>query len=78
MTKNDLTYLIETDLSDPNLNQLYTERNQIIEHFIRIMHTFLIKVSIPFGAIPIATLSYYLYFTTDLGNDAFLLPFHIK
>lgn len=63
--------LIFTESLDPISNHLYKESNKQIETFTWILHTLFTKVSVPFGIIPMAIISYYLYFTTELGSEAF-------
>lgn len=59
------------ELFDVDSKYLYEKMNTKIEKFTWILHTAITKVSIPFGIIPMVMNSYYLYFTTELGNEAF-------
>ena len=38
------------------------------------MHILIVKISVPGFVLPKAIISFFLYFTTDSGNDSFLLP----
>lgn len=57
---------------------LYTKINNTIEIWTKVLHTVIVKFTVPFSAIPFIVTSYYLYFTTDLGKDAFHAPVNIK
>lgn len=61
------------ELRDPISKCLYEETNTAIELWTKIIFKFCIYVMIPAGGIPVVGLSYYFYFTTDLGKDAFIM-----
>lgn len=56
---------------------MYDETNRQIEKWTKIIDVVVVKVTSRFAIIPQIVLCYFLYFTTDLGNDAFELPFAI-
>lgn len=53
------------------MKELANEANETIDKWTRIAHTAFVKVLILAGSIPAGVVSYYLYYTTDLGSDAF-------
>lgn len=55
------------------LKQLYEKTNRQIEHVSKITHFVMVKISVPVIVLPKALLCYFLYFTTDLGANAFEL-----
>lgn len=61
--------------ANPTSKRIYDEANEIIEKCTKIMYFISVKVSWPGVVIPIAIYSFYNYFTTDLGFDAFRMPF---
>lgn len=56
---------------DPKLLVLYTAASQRITKWIRPVHFILIKATPPLCTSPSIVASFYVYYTTDLGNDAF-------
>lgn len=71
-----IQFLIE--LNDPISKHLYTQANNQIEKWTATFHILFIKVPLTLAFIPLIILSYYLYFMTDFGSDAFLLPSYLK
>lgn len=67
-----------TESHDPITKCLYDESNKSTELWTKVIYTFCIKIIIPLGAIPILCASYYRYYTTDLGTDAFIVVDQIK
>lgn len=59
------------------MQAMYEETNQLVEKITRIIHDGMINWGIPLFTLPKAVISYINYFTTDAGNAAFVLPFHI-
>lgn len=55
----------------------YVEINLTAENWTKIIHFVYMKVILHVNMIPKAILSFYLYFATDFGNDAFQLPFAV-
>lgn len=53
---------------------LYMKTHRIVEKFSKIMKFVIVDVTVPGFIIPKAIFSFYVYFTTDLGADAFELP----
>lgn len=78
----DGQHIIQTDLftesSEPESKKLYKEESDKVDKWIGLYHTAIVKVTIPLGGLPIAIYSYYTYYTTDMGADAFQLPFLIE
>lgn len=60
---------------DPVAKKLYEKTNAMVERWSELLYMGLVKISIPLVTLPFLILSYFLYFTTDLGSDSFLLPF---
>lgn len=54
---------------------IYEDANAFVEKLSTITDFALTKASFPIVLMPFPILSYIQYFTTDLGSDAFLLPF---
>ena len=58
-------------LRDPKSKKMYEEAHEAIEEWSKIVY-FVTLVLSPISLVsPNAILSFYTYFTTDLGNDAF-------
>lgn len=62
-------------LLNPTSVIIYEEANAFAEKWINIITFVFVKVTLPGITIPFFLISYLLYFTTDLGEDSFLLPF---
>lgn len=60
------------------MNRLYEETSERIENYTRMLLSLLVKITIPMGNAPIVILSYYHYFATDLGSEAFIMPSYTK
>lgn len=56
------------------LRTLYSETDERIQKWIKIVHVALVKVAPVFCVLPPSIVSYVTYVTTDLGNQAFELP----
>lgn len=67
-------YFIFQGLQNEASKAIYVEVNDRIEKWSQIVHFVLVNVSIPFLILPKYLVSFYLYYTTDMGNDAFELP----
>ena len=67
----------QTGMVNPESKLMYDNLNGKIETWSDMFYLLLVKVSAPGLLIISFSVSYYLYFTTDLGSDAFLLPFHL-
>lgn len=52
---------------------MYEKTNRQIEVVSKITHFVMVKISAPLFVLPKALLCYFLYFTTDLGSNAFEL-----
>lgn len=64
--------------SDEMSIQLHNKVNEQVNKWTQLVHTFMVKCSIPIGGFPIIIFSYYTYYTTDLGAESFLLPICMK
>ena len=53
--------------------KLYEKTNRQIELISKIAHFIMVKLSVPGFVLPKAFVSFFKYFTTDLGRDAFEL-----
>lgn len=61
-------------LEHSNSHKLYTKTGQILEKCIEFLDIAVLKVT-PIAAVwPATIVSFFTYFTTDLGNAAFELP----
>lgn len=58
----------------PASKPIYLETHRLVEKICKIMTFVLLNVTVPSFVIPKAILCLSLYFTTDLGPDAFDLP----
>lgn len=50
---------------------------QLVEKLSRIINFVMMKLGVPLFIIPKAIISYFMFFTTDAGRDAFELPFEM-
>lgn len=64
-------------LKSPTSKSIYMEANIFVEKWSSIIYVLFTKASVPIMILPLLILSYFLYFTTDLGRNAFQLPFVI-
>lgn len=60
---------------NPEWKFKYSNLNDKIEKWSNILYSALIKVSVPGILLPNFISSYYLYFSSDLGSEAFGLPY---
>lgn len=67
-----------TGQNDPTSKYLYNKANETIDKWTTNLHTFLFKISIPIAIIPTLLVSYYFYFATDMGGEAFIFPSLMK
>lgn len=58
---------------DPISRCVHEKTIEKIEMLTRIVHFLFVKVLFPFTLIPFVAISYYLYYTTDKGPDAFIV-----
>lgn len=61
--------------STPITKSLYSAANRNVERVSKIGAIFLYVIMVPFYIIPAIIQSYFTYFTTDLGELSFQLPF---
>lgn len=54
---------------------MYVETNELIEKWCNIIYTITIKLFVPILLLPKFIASFFLYFFSGLGDDAFELPF---
>lgn len=64
-------------LVSPVSRAIYEKYNQQVEKYGDALVIFMRRVSIPCFICPKFIVSFATYFTTDLGNDAFQLPYHL-
>lgn len=62
-------------LINPKSKEIYTKANETIEKWSEIIHLCFEKLTLPLIGPPFIFVSYFLYFTTDLGRQSFFLPF---
>lgn len=56
---------------------MYERTNQMSEKFSKIIYFVIVDATIPCFMVPMVTRSYFLYYATDTGDDAFELPIPI-
>lgn len=61
-------------LSNPISEELFCKTNHQVEKCSEFIYFIVFKVSPPAYVLPKAFFSLFLYFTTDMGQDAFMLP----
>lgn len=64
-------------LKRPTSKAMYERANELSEKFSKIIYFVIVDIAIPLFVAPKVILSYFLYFTTDAGNEAFELPIPI-
>lgn len=72
--KFNLFYL-NKGLGNPISKTHYEKVNEKIEKLSGKLYFALVKISLPAFVLPDFIVSFFLYFSTDLGNQAFKLPF---
>lgn len=55
---------------------IYSKAIAFVNNFTKILYFILMKIAFPLITFPYLMTSYHRYLTTDLGPDAFQLPFH--
>lgn len=73
LRSNSIENSISTDSYDPITKYTFKRTVERIELFTKIIFILFVKVLFPMGVIPMVIVSYYLYFTTDKGSDAFIV-----
>lgn len=53
---------------------IFTETNQLVEKIVDWFYFVSIKLTVVGAYVPLTIYTYFIYFTTDLGNAAFELP----
>lgn len=61
-------------LENPSAAAKFIEVNEMVEKMATFFHFALVKLTLPCVLLPNFIMSYFSYFTTDLGADAFILP----
>ena len=72
---NNTGVLNSTGMENPLCKVIYEKANEKIEKLSEIIYFAGVKVSPASTVVPYACVSYFLYFTSDLGEDAFIVPF---
>lgn len=62
-------------MENPESKPTYVKLNENIEKWTGVCYFIMAQVTIPAIVAPQFIISFYLYFTTDLGSKAFTLPF---
>lgn len=60
---------------NPKSQALYEKTNRLVEKLSVIAYLVIIKLGLPGLMLANEIVSYFIYFTTDAGSDAFELPF---
>lgn len=58
----------------PQLKKIHEKNVQLIEKLSEFIYAALMYITLPGFMLPKAIISYFIYFTTDAGRDAFDLP----
>lgn len=66
--------MIFEGLKYPKSKAIYEKTNRITEMICKFMYFFIVSVVVPGFILPKAFYSFFIYFTTELGNYAFELP----
>lgn len=61
----------------PTSREIYEKINKKVEKWTEVLYFGLFKVTVPAALLPNCLWSFYIYFSTDLGRDAFNVPFPI-
>lgn len=64
-------------MGNPQSIRTYEKLNENIEKWTGLFYTVMVQVSVPAVLMPNFIISFYLYFATDFGGDAFSLPIPI-
>lgn len=67
--------LSHTGLTNPTLKTIYTQTSDKIRRMSDVFDSIFVKMTAAYLTIPIFVGSFITYFTTELGADAFKLPF---
>lgn len=68
-------YCFILGLLHPSSKEIYENAHTFVEKCCSIIFTAFVKITFPSVTIPFLIVCYVLYFTTDIGSDAFQLPF---
>lgn len=61
-------------LKYPRSKAMYENTNRLVEKISKFISFLIVYISIPAFVLPKAFYCFFIYFTTDLGPDAFALP----
>lgn len=64
-------------MEDPEALSTYLKLDERIEIWSNLFHFLVVQVTVPLVIMPKFLISFYLYFATDLGSEAFNLPFPV-
>lgn len=65
---------LKLGLESPASKAIFAKTNELVEKYSETVKFFLIHVAVPCLICPKLIISVFIYFTTDVGNDAFDLP----
>lgn len=65
---------LKLGLKTPKSKAIFEKTNQLVEKYSKIGLFVIKNVIVPCFIFPKAIVSFFIYFTTNLGNDAFYLP----
>lgn len=62
---------------NPDTNKMYIKACKFVELSSKYIYFGYMKIVFPCATFPYLFMSYFKYYTTDLGKDAFTLPFPV-
>lgn len=68
------TYII-SGIKYPASKQMIEKTNQLVEKSCKTAYFIIVQVGVPSIILPRVVVSYFVFFTTDAGREAFELPF---
>lgn len=68
-----LLLLFHLGLIKSNAKEIYEKSNERIEKWSKIMYSVMMKITLPIMMVSMPMIGYVMYFTTDLGDEAFQL-----
>lgn len=77
MTSSDDEIFHIAGLQNPTSKTIYNEIDEKLRKWFRFLNIAMVEVTPIAVTVPMFTAGYFAYFFTDLGNEAFVLPFPI-
>ena len=69
--------IFSVGIENPVSKKIYEEVNEKVENRTKWMYLAIVQASIPGLLLSNFMVSFYIYFTSDLGNESFMLPFPV-